>query len=987
MRKYILFSILSVVVLIVISLIYLSFYGIKTNKFNEILNERVRNIDSKILLELKDVFLKLNFAERSIRINTKDSKVYIEESEIILSEIDVNLDLIKLLKRENSIKKIKIISKKNSIKNVADFLNSYKFSLPRLVIYNQIKSGDIKATANIYYDKENSEKFNYDLIGEVIDANIESFHNSIFNNINFKFYVRNQSFNFENIHFEYNKIKIDSEKLSIIKSGKNFAVNGDLEIKESFLNPKIIKPIFNFDYLADKNILVNTTNKFSFNINSNKKITDLKYNSKLSFDKIFINPKYQDLIYLNDGIINSEYNNNNLSASIQSKFSFIQDNVENNENLLNLNILKKNNENIKIEGSIKNSKKLIDPETLFKLANINFNILSDKKISIESENRINLQIDKNNKVKDLLINSKLKFDKIFFDTKVQNLIFLENGIVNSSIKNNNFTIGIDSKYSFINEKYNNNENERNIKLNIKKNTNKFIEVESFFKTKQTKINSNEIVKYINIDKKIINDQDITFDTDNKINFIINEENKVQDLKINSILNFDKIEIDYVSKKLKKRIPNYKNQIILNSDYLEVDYSKDKTKIKAKGKYSFNNKFDDYEINVISEKDKYSLESSIDLYNSAISINEIDYKKEKKLSSTIKLKSNITKNNDIKIDHALYSENRNYIAISNLKLSKNFKIKDIDELVLNYLNKNKNKNYLKIIKTNNNYLLIGDHFDGSSLVKNILSGDSNNSFLKIFHNLNSKIILNLNKFYSGHQSYLEKIEGNLNVKNNKIQSGKINALLNKENKFSLNIKTDSKNEKVTNLYIEKPEPFIKNYNFIKGFEGGSLSYDSVEKYGESKSKLKIYDFKVKEVPVLAKLLTLASLQGIADLLTGEGIRFDELEIDYEKKNKFTKIKEMYAVGPAISVLMEGYIEKGKITSLRGTLVPATTVNKIISKIPLLGNVLVGKKIGEGVFGVSFKIKGPPKKLKTTVNPIKSLTPRFITRTIEKLKKTN
>ena len=295
MRKYILFSILSVVVLIVISLIYLSFYGIKTNKFNEILNERVRNIDSKILLELKDVFLKLNFAERSIRINTKDSKVYIEESEIILSEIDVNLDLIKLLKRENSIKKIKIISKKNSIKNVADFLNSYKFSLPRLVIYNQIKSGDIKATANIYYDKENSEKFNYDLIGEVIDANIESFHNSIFNNINFKFYVRNQSFNFENIHFEYNKIKIDSEKLSIIKSGKNFAVNGDLEIKESFLNPKIIKPIFNFDYLADKNILVNTTNKFSFNINSNKKITDLKYNSKLSFDKIFINPKYQDL--------------------------------------------------------------------------------------------------------------------------------------------------------------------------------------------------------------------------------------------------------------------------------------------------------------------------------------------------------------------------------------------------------------------------------------------------------------------------------------------------------------------------------------------------------------------------------------------------------------------------------------------------------------------------------------------------------------------
>ena len=95
--------------------------------------------------------------------------------------------------------------------------------------------------------------------------------------------------------------------------------------------------------------------------------------------------------------------------------------------------------------------------------------------------------------------------------------------------------------------------------------------------------------------------------------------------------------------------------------------------------------------------------------------------------------------------------------------------------------------------------------------------------------------------------------------------------------------------------------------------------------------------------------------------------------------------MYAIGPAISILMEGYLEKDKLTSLRGTLVPATTVNKTISKIPLLGKILVGKKVGEGVFGVSFKIKGSPKDLKTTVNPIKTLTPRFITRTLEKIKK--
>ena len=147
----------------------------------------------------------------------------------------------------------------------------------------------------------------------------------------------------------------------------------------------------------------------------------------------------------------------------------------------------------------------------------------------------------------------------------------------------------------------------------------------------------------------------------------------------------------------------------------------------------------------------------------------------------------------------------------------------------------------------------------------------------------------------------------------------------------------------------------------------------------------FDFKVKEMPALTKLLSLASLQGIADLMTGEGIRFDEFEMNFKNQGDLMTIDEIYAIGPAISVLMSGYVEDDKLISLRGTLVPATTINKTISSIPVLGKILVGDKTGEGVFGVSFKIKGPPKNLETTVNPIKTLTPRFITRTLKKLKK--
>ena len=82
-------------------------------------------------------------------------------------------------------------------------------------------------------------------------------------------------------------------------------------------------------------------------------------------------------------------------------------------------------------------------------------------------------------------------------------------------------------------------------------------------------------------------------------------------------------------------------------------------------------------------------------------------------------------------------------------------------------------------------------------------------------------------------------------------------------------------------------------------------------------------------------------------------------------------------------MEGY-QDSNVTSIRGTLVPAKTLNKMISKIPVLGNIIIPKEVGEGLFGISFKIKGPPGKVKTTINPIRTITPRFIQKIIDRNK---
>ena len=192
--------------------------------------------------------------------------------------------------------------------------------------------------------------------------------------------------------------------------------------------------------------------------------------------------------------------------------------------------------------------------------------------------------------------------------------------------------------------------------------------------------------------------------------------------------------------------------------------------------------------------------------------------------------------------------------------------------------------------------------------------------------------------------------------------------------------------IVEIYSDIARPLVNSYEFFEGLEGGNLTYASKSNDKSSSGVLEIKKFKLNKAPGLAKLLSLADLKGLTDALKGEGISFDSLIIKYESSSTWMDLKEIFLIGPSISVLVEGYFDKKKdILSLRGTLVPAKTLNSIVSKIPIVGDILIGKKVGEGVFGLSFKIKGTTDNLKTTVNPVKTITPRFITRALEEMKK--
>ncbi len=528
-------------------------------------------------------------------------------------------------------------------------------------------------------------------------------------------------------------------------------------------------------------------------------------------------------------------------------------------------------------------------------------------------------------------------------------------------------------------------NNKNIllpKLNIKNIKNKFL-VSGKNINNNISLKKNEIYQLLNMDLFFPGIILAEFSLDNNFSFLIDKKYRIKDLKIDS--NLDLKKMNFSSKiNLKKYFPEINDKLALTNQKIKIQYKKNFLSIKGKGNIILQKEVDDIEYDLIRSKKDLKFNTLIRIKKNLMNLEKLNFQKELDSDLEIILSGNkdlISK--EILLKKILLKQKNNIFELKNLRLSKDQKIKSLDRIDLDYLDVNELKNNLSISRKNKDYDLVSKSFNASKVIDDLLKAKKKSKKEKNFLG-NFKLKITINKTFLDSDHIINDLNGYLSFKNGEIIEANLDSSFSKNDKIKLTIRSFS-NEKITTLYSDVAKPFVNRYDFIKGFEEGNLNFHSVKKGDNSNSKLVIDNFKVQEVPVLAKLLTLASLQGIADLLTGEGIRFSDFEMTFSNKNNLLRIEELYAIGPAISILMNGYIEKNELVSLRGTLVPATTINRTISSIPLIGNILVGKKVGEGVFGVSFKIKGPPKKLKTTVNPVKTLTPRFITRTIEKLKK--
>ena len=456
----------------------------------------------------------------------------------------------------------------------------------------------------------------------------------------------------------------------------------------------------------------------------------------------------------------------------------------------------------------------------------------------------------------------------------------------------------------------------------------------------------------------------------------------KNFKINKNIKFDGV-INSANLKILKNIEvkNLASKFSYNNNNFVIDQASWNLNKLSNSKKEF------FDCKIKLKKVKKSFDIDLNLKTKKISnflkIPGMNYAFESDLVTTISSKFLIRINKNILFQNISINDKNNFFKIENLIVDKNFNLINFEEINIKTSLDGNINNELKIL-TKDKILITGKVFDAEMLIKELSKDEKNNEFLK---KISGDIEIDLKRILKSTKFPIKnfRLIGNINKGNFEKISAKSDFSNDEHLDISLK-KQETNNSKILELYSDIATPLLSDYKFFQGLEGGNLLYVSTFDKKKSYNELTINDFKLNNAPALAKILTLADLKGLTDTLKGEGISFETLSIKYESDTSTMNINEIFMIGPSISILIDGYIEKKSgLVSLRGTLVPAKTLNTLVSKIPVVGDILVGKKVGEGVFGLSFKIKGLPNNLKTTVNPVKSLAPRFITRAVEAAKK--
>jgi hypothetical protein len=183
-----------------------------------------------------------------------------------------------------------------------------------------------------------------------------------------------------------------------------------------------------------------------------------------------------------------------------------------------------------------------------------------------------------------------------------------------------------------------------------------------------------------------------------------------------------------------------------------------------------------------------------------------------------------------------------------------------------------------------------------------------------------------------------------------------------------------------LVAEDAGAALKVLGIVDNVIGGRLAITGSASASDPKRAItghaEVSEYRLIKQSALVRLLTIATLTGIADALTGEGFQMYGFEGDFIKTNGRIDVPLARTWGPSLGLTATGFIDyDANQIDLKGTVVPAYALNSLIGQIPIVGYLLSGGK-GTGMFAAIYSATGKLSEPTISVNPLSALAPGFL-----------
>ena len=311
---------------LILVIFYLSIFGIETKKFNNQIQDLVKQKNDTFDTSLKKIKLTLDPLNFKINAKTIDTKIIFKDKQIELDYIKTQISLNSFIKSQLVTSQIEISTKPILLKNFVSFVRSINNRPELFFLERFIKKGYLIADLKFNFNEFGTLQEDYQVSGLLKEGEISILKKNKLKKINFLFNITENNFNFRDISFDSNNINFLSERLNIKKDKKDkkdYLIEGTIRNKNSSLNDELLQFIKlkypQFDLI---NTNIESNNDFSFNINNKFKVKNLSINSSILIDssqfkknnlisKNFI--EINDLIDLKDHEIKASYANKKLS--------------------------------------------------------------------------------------------------------------------------------------------------------------------------------------------------------------------------------------------------------------------------------------------------------------------------------------------------------------------------------------------------------------------------------------------------------------------------------------------------------------------------------------------------------------------------------------------------------------------------------------------------------------------------------------------------